>query len=114
EAETQAKLNPLVNDYGYAVAKARAEQELTNAAVEAGRQITPELSKEITNLADAYATAGVAGEKLAESQEKIKQRQAEILELQKEVTRGLVDDLLDGKDAAEVFNNALKKIATTL
>lgn len=114
ETATQAKLNPLVNDYGYAVAKARAEQDLTNAAVEAGRQITPELAKEITNLADAYAIAGVAGEKLAESQEKIKQRQAEILELQKDVTRGLVDDLLEGKDAAEVFNNALKKIATTL
>lgn len=114
EAETQSKLNPLVNDYGYAVAKARAEQELTNATIEAGREITPELSKEITNLADAYAMAGVAGEKLAESQEKIKERQAEILELQKEVTRGLVDDLLEGKDAAEVFNNALKKIATTL
>lgn len=114
ETEVQRGLNPLVNDYGYAVEFAAAQQRLTNAAIEAGREVTPALAEEIRILASEYANSGVAAEKLAESQDKVKQRQAEILELQKDVTRGLVDDLLEGKDAAEVFNNALKKIASTL
>lgn len=114
ETEAQAKINPLINDYGYAVAFAAAQQELTNAAIEAGKQVTPELAAEIDKLADAYALSGVASEKLAESQDKIKQRQQEILDVQKDVTRGFVDDLLAGTSAADAFNNALKKIASTL
>lgn len=114
ETAAQEKLNPLINDYGFAVEFARAQQELTNAAISAGRPVTAELAAEIDTLARAYATSSVSAEQLAESQDKIKERQQEILDLQKDVTRGLVDDLLEGRDAAEVFNNALKKIASTL
>lgn len=114
ETEAQRGINPLINDYGYALRFAAAQQELTTAAISAGRQVTPQLEAEIRKLADAYALSSVEAEKLSESQDKIKQRQSEILQLQSDVTRGLVDDLLAGKDAAEVFNNALKKIASTL
>lgn len=114
ETEVQGRLNPLVNDYGYAVQFAAAQQELTNAAIQAGRQVTPELEAEIRKLADAYALSGVQAEKLAESQDKIRERQAEILQLQSDVTRGLVDDLIEGKSAADAFAGALKKIANSL
>lgn len=114
ETETQAGLNPLVNDYGYAVEYARTRQELMNAAIEAGRNITPELSAEIDRLAEAYAKGGVAAEQLAESQEKIKDRQKEVLDLQRDVTRGLVDDLIEGKSAADAFAGAIKRIASAL
>lgn len=114
ETEAQAKLNPLVNDYGYAVEFARAKHDLLAAAKEAEIAITPQIEENIRRLADAYAQSGVAAEKLAESQDKIRERQAEILAVQKDVTRGLVDDLLEGKSAAESFANALKKIGSAL
>lgn len=114
ETAAQSKLNPLVNDYGYAVDYARARQDLATAAIKAGLQITPELSKEIDNLADSYAKSGVAAAQLSESQDKIRQRQQELLDIQKDVTRGLVDDLIEGKSAADAFAGALKRVASAL
>lgn len=69
ETEAQAGINPLVNDYGFTLAKVRAEQELLHAAQEDGKQITPQLRAEIEQLATAYADAEVAAEKLTEQQE---------------------------------------------
>nr|WP_223217090.1 tape measure protein [Rhizobium cauense] len=114
ETEAQAKLNPLVDDYGFAVAKARAEQDLLNAAQQAGMAVTPELSAEIDKQSTAYANAEVAANQLAESQDKIRERAAEIQDLNKEVFRGIVDGFVEGKDAAEVFGDALSKVGSKI
>lgn len=83
QAETVAMtgLNPLVEDYGYSLEKARAVQELTLAAQKAGIEITPQLTQQINNLAEGYATASVEGEKLAESQDKIRESSENMQEL---------------------------------
>ena len=114
ETEAQSKLNPLINDYGYAVEKAKAVQELLNAAQKAGIKITPELRSKIDQLAEAYAQATVEAEKLAESQEKIKERAEEAKQLGKDVLGGFISDLKAGKSAAEALANALNKVADKL
>lgn len=73
ETAAQASLNPLVDDYGFAVEKARAVQELLTAAQRAGIEITPELRAKIDELATGYADATVAAEKLAEKQDAVRE-----------------------------------------
>lgn len=106
----QATINPLVDDYGFTIEKAKAQQELLNAAQKAGKAITPELSAQIDQLATAYATATAEAGKLAESQEKIRERAEQMMEAQKDVTRGIVDGFIEGKKAADVFADALRNV----
>jgi len=118
ETAALAKLNPLVNDYGYSVAKAKAQQELLNAAQKAGRAITPELAKTIDAVSEAYARATAEAAKLAEQQQKAK----EAIEFQKDLVNGALSDmrtaLEDGKltweDLGNVAVNVLNKIADRL
>ncbi|MBZ5760281.1 tape measure protein [Rhizobium sp. VS19-DR104.2] len=116
EAETaaQAKLNPLIDDYGFAVAKAKAQADLETAAKEANKKVTPELAAEIDKLSTAYANSEAAATKLDEAQNQIRQRQQEIIDTQKDVTRGIVDGFIAGESAAKVFSEALSKIGSKL
>lgn len=114
ETEAMRQLNPLINDYGYAAEKARTEQELLNAAQKAGVAITPELRAQISQTADQWAYATAEANKLAEAQDKIRQRSEEWQDAQKDALRGIVDDLIQGKSAAEAFAGALQKIANKL
>lgn len=114
ETAAQASLNPLVDDYGYTLEKARTQQDLLNAAKEAGKEITPELSANIEDLAHKYALAYSEGQKLAEAQDKIRERAEEWADLGKDVTGGFVQDLIDGTSAAEALSNALGKVADKL
>lgn len=114
ETEVLRQLNPLVDDYGYAVEKARTEQDLMNAAQRAGLAITPELRSQIAATADQWAMATAEANKLAEAQDKIRQRSEEWQDAQKDALRGIVDDLVAGKSAAEAFAGALQKIANKL
>ncbi len=114
ETAAQAGLNPLVNDYGYAVEFARAKQDLLTAAQEAGVKITPELKASIEQLASGYANAVVASEKLAEKQDEIRQRAEEAMATAKDVTRGIIDGFIEGASAADILKDSLKKIADTL
>lgn len=114
ETAAQAGLNPLVNDYGYAVEFARAKQDLLTAAQEAGVKITPELTASIEQLASGYANAVVASEKLAEKQDEIRQRAEEAMATAKDVTRGIIDGFIEGASAADILKDSLKKIADTL
>lgn len=114
ETEVQRQLNPLVDDYGYAVEKARLEMDLLNAAKKAGKEITPELRAEIALLADQYAMAGVEAAKLAEEQDRVRQSAEEMKALAKDVLGGFVNDLREGKSAADALANALDRIADKL
>lgn len=109
-----AGLDPLVNDYGYALEKARVQQELLTAAKKAGVEVTPSLEKEISDLAETYAFATVEAAKLAESHDKIRESAEEAMALAKDTTRDLIDGFIEGKSAADMMANALKKIGNHL
>lgn len=110
----QSAVNPLINDYGYAVEYAAAKQELLTAAQEAGVKITPELTQSIEGLASGYANAVVAAEQLSEKQNDIRQRAEEAMATAKDVTRGIIDGFIDGAKAADVLTSSLKKIGNAL
>jgi tape measure domain-containing protein len=114
ETTAQSGLNPLINDYGYAVEFARSKQDLLTAAQEAGVKITPELTASIEQLASGYANAVVASEKLAEKQDEIRQRAEEAMATAKDVTRGIIDGFIEGASAADILKDSLKKVADAL
>ncbi|MFC3206882.1 tape measure protein [Aquamicrobium soli] len=114
ETEAQRKINPLVNDYGYALEKARVQQELMNAAQKAGKEITPELRKQIEAAAEQYAVATAEAAKFAEQQDKIRQAAEEAQQAARDFAGTLVDGLLEGKSATEALADALKQLASRL
>ncbi|OHV84154.1 tape measure protein [Rhizobium sp. LCM 4573] len=114
ETAAQAQINPLVDDYGFAIEKARATQELLNAAQEAGVKITPQLKAQIEQLATGYANAVVASEQLAEKQDEIRRRAEDAMGAAKDVTRGVIDGFLEGASAADVLRDSLKRIGDAL
>lgn len=114
EYAAQAALNPLVNDYGYAVAKARIEQQLLSEAQKAGLEITPALREQISGLAENYARASVASEQLKESQQRAAEAAKQLQGLGKEVMSGFISDLRRGASASEALSNALNKVLDKL
>lgn len=114
EYAAQAALNPLVNDYGYAVAKARIEQQLLSEAQKAGLEITPALREQISGLAENYARATVASEQLKESQQRAAEAAKQLQGLGKEVMSGFISDLRRGASASEALSNALNKVLDKL
>ncbi len=110
QTTAQAMINPLLNDYGYAVEYASAKQDLLTAAQEAGMAITPELTASIEQLAAGYANAVVESERLAESQDRIKQAAEDFKNTAKDITSGFISDLRSGTSAAEALSNALGKV----
>lgn len=97
ETEALAQTNPLIDDHGYAVEKARMQQELLTAAQEAGKTVTPELGAEIEQLSEDYAQAVVAAAKLAEEHEKLVDAMEFRKGIMKDVLGGLREALSDGK-----------------
>lgn len=114
ETEAMAGINPLIDDYGYAVEYASAKQELLNAAKQAGLEITPALAANIDTLASAYAKASAESEKLAEEQDKLRDMAEEFNGFAKDILGGFIQDLKDGKSATEALENALAKVADKL
>ncbi len=114
ETAAQASVNPLIEDYGFAVEKARLKQDLLTAAMESGVKVTPELDAQMDALAEGYASASVQAQQLAESQDKVRQKAEEFQALGKDVARGFIDDLRSGKTAAEALEGALGKVADKL
>lgn len=114
ETTAMAGINPLVNDYGFAIEKATAAQELLTAAKRAGITVTPELRAQIDELAGAYAMASVESEKLAEEQDRLRESMEEMQQLGKDVLGGFIQDMMNGQSAAEALKNALSKVADKL
>ncbi|MFN3549613.1 MAG: tape measure protein [Mesorhizobium sp.] len=116
QAETvaMAGLNPLIDDYGFAIEKASAQQELLSAAKKQGLEITPALEQQIETLATAYAEASVAAEKLQESQDQVRQAAEDFRDLGRDVLGGFISDLRNGVSAANALQNALSRVADRL
>ncbi len=114
ETEAQRQINPLIDDYGYAVERARTEQELLNAAQKAGVEVTPALRAEIAATAEQWALATVEANQLSEAQAKIQQKSEEWRSTELGAFKGLVSDLASGKNAAEAFADALQKVLDKL
>ena len=114
ETNAQAALNPIVEDYGYAMELARSKHELLNAAQEAGLKVTPELARQVDGLAAAYARSVAEAAKLDEAQGKVRQRAEEARDFNKDLTRGIIDGFASGAKAADVFADSLKKIGSRL
>ncbi|MBY3564129.1 tape measure protein [Rhizobium laguerreae] len=110
ETAAQATVNPLVDDYGFALEKARAQSDLMTAAQKAGMAITPALKASIDQLATGYANASVAAEKLQESQDRVKDAAEGFRSTAKDITSGFISDLRSGSSAAEALSNALNKV----
>lgn len=114
ETALLSTLNPLVNDYGYAEQKLRIQQELRNAASKAGIAIDGEVVQAIDQLAHEYAEASVSAAQLAEAQDAARQSMEDWFDLAKSATRSFIDDLIDGKSAAEALGNALSQLGSHL
>lgn len=114
ETEAMSQLNPLVDDYGYALERARTQQDLLSAAKEAGIAITPELQARIDALADAYGAASADASKLAESQDQVRQSAEDFRNIQKEAIGGFIQDMRNGVSASEALSNALNKVIDRL
>jgi molecular chaperone GrpE (heat shock protein) len=94
EAETtaQAALNPLVNDYGFAITKARTSADLLAAAEKAKKDITPDLIAQIDQTSSALARATAEQNKQNEAVQQYKQ----YVDFLKSTTAGFVNDLRNG------------------
>lgn len=110
----QAAVNPLVSDYGFALEKAKAEQKLLADAQRSGLKVTPELREQISELATGYADASAEAKKLSEEQREIQRNAEEWASLEKDVFKGFISDLKEGKSGAEALSNALNKVADKL
>lgn len=106
----QATLNPLINDYGFAMERLQVAQQLQTAATAAGLELTPELKGKIDELATGYANAAVEAAKLAEAQDNFKQIAADFGEAGKSAFSGFISDLREGKSAADALGNAMNSI----
>ncbi|WP_420492375.1 hypothetical protein [Allomesorhizobium alhagi] len=114
EIEAQSRLNPLIEDYGFEVEKARIKQQLLNDAKKAGVEVTPALAAQIDQLAGNYARASASADQLRASQERAAQAAQEFSEFSKDMLGGFIQDLREGKSASEAFANALQKVGDKL
>lgn len=110
----QAGLNPLIDDYGAALATAQAKQQLMNAAQQQNKTVTPEMAAQIDAAAQAYGRATAAAEQLQEQQDNVRRSAEEALGTARDVTRGLITDLASGRSGAEALSNALAKIGDAI
>ncbi len=109
EAETaaQAALNPLVNDYGFAIAKARTSADLLAAAEKAKKDITPDLIAQIDQTSTALARATAEQNKQNEAVQQYKQ----YIDFLKSTTAGFVNDLRNGLRSGEGLWKSFGKAA---
>jgi len=114
ETAAQAKLNPFINDYGFALDKAKASSDLLSAATASGVKVTPELSAAIDKAATNFALADAAAKKFAESQKQLVAEAEAWRDTIKGATSSFITDLINGKSAAEALGSALTSIGNQL
>jgi len=114
EAGIVGQLNPLINDYGYAINKATHERQLWAAARKAGVDERDGVAEAIAQISEELAQADVALQKVTESGEKLKSKLEEVKAVSQDVTRTFIDGLIEGKSATEALGDALKRLGNKL
>lgn len=114
EYDLQSQLNPLVNDYGYAVERLRAQMELENAAAKAGLEITPQRRAEIEQLADGYAQAAANAARLTEIQDRTRQAFDDLGSAARNALDSIIDGFIEGKSAGDILNDVVRDLARNM
>jgi tape measure domain-containing protein len=135
QTAAQEKLNPYINDYGYAAEKAATAQELLAASQRTGNaagkeltdvnqllsgdfsRLTPEAraqAEAMLALAEANGYATQKNNQLNDAQDKLKQTMEDWRATSKDASEGFVKDLIQGKSAVEALGGALEKIGDKL
>jgi hypothetical protein len=115
EAEAQANLNPKVNDYGFAIEKAKIEQQLLNEAEKAGVEVTPELAAKIDTLAGNYAKASAGAKKFEADQQAAARASEQLGQIAQTALSGIASALADGKiEAQELLQIAIQVVQQLL
>ena len=94
--------------------KARTAHSLLEAAKAANIPITESLKNKVNTLANGYATATVKLDEMKDAQENAAARAAELESTFQDATKGIVSGILEGRDAADVFADALGNISDRL
>ncbi|MHC5307502.1 tape measure protein [Bartonella sp. LJL80] len=110
QATAQSNLNPFINDFGYAVEKARIQQELLTAAKKANIPIDKDTTAAIDDLSTKYASAYASLAKLSAGQEEMRQKLEAVKDVSRDVTRTFVDGMIQGKSAAEALGDAVSRL----
>lgn len=114
EAELLKTLNPLARDYAQTIAAWKYEQELLNEAEKEGVELTPARVAAIKEVAAARAAGDAALAKTEEANQKLIDSTQEWLDLSKTAVRSFIDDLIEGKTAAEALGNVLQQLGSKL
>jgi tape measure domain-containing protein len=94
--------------------KALAVEDLLNAARDAGLKMSPEIRASIDAAAEAYARAAQYMEDMRREQDRINEGIDEFKGVAKDLFGGFIQDLRDGKTAAEALGNVFDKLADKL
>ncbi len=114
EYNVQAKINPLVNDYGYALEAARLYQQGLNAAAKEGIDLNPQQLAALQSQTEGLAMLRAEQSRLEEEQDKVKQSFEDWNNTAKEAVGGFIQDLANGVSASEALANALSKVVDQL
>lgn len=114
ETELQRGLSPLINDYGFAIERLRAQQELENAAKKAGIELGPEQRAELAALAEGYAAATAEAAKLAEAQGATVEQMESLRDAAQDALQTIIDGFIEGKSAGDIFADVLANIGKQL
>jgi lambda family phage tail tape measure protein len=114
ESDARRGLTGTLEQQEAALEKARIKQELLSAAQKAGMAITPDLEAKIDALAQSYVDASGEAKRLADAQQQAQQTAQDWANFGGSLVSGFVNDLRQGKSAAEALSNAVGKITDKL
>ena len=112
QAETAARrqFNGSLEEEEAASTRAKAAQELLNAAQHAGVEINADTLDRISKLADAYSKASSEAQALAKSQQEAAQTANELSQTSEGTFKTFVEDLAKGKSATRALEDAMAKL----
>lgn len=114
ELDILREINPLVDDYGYALELATTRQELLNEAEKDGLKLKPEQIAAIEQLAVRHASMSAELEKQKELNDRVKESFDDFKSTGQDVFGGFLKDLRNGVDATQALENALGKLQDKL
>lgn len=114
EAALMAQLNPLAANYETTLEAWRMEQELLNDARKAGLADDPTVIAGIQEIVAAWQSGTEAINAVQEAQDAARESMQQWFDLAKSATQSFIQDLIDGKSAADALANALSNIGNYL